>query len=712
MSRLLAFDEALDLLESRGCQPRLTGEDQAYAKCPAHDDQKPSLSITRADDDAVGVLLCCHAGCEFAEITAELRGAGTNGYRPDPARLAKVKSKPRLRFEASVDYHYLAADGTRLLKQRGVLIDPETGEVVVAKTFRWWWLCAGKWSPGDGGHKPTLYRSEAVDHVRQFGGVVYVVEGEKDVESLRDKAIPAVSPAHGAGAGRSDGKPDMKWLSEWTEQLHDLDRLAVIADDDQEGRKHADAVAAYLVEDRPDRPVPVYLCAEGCNDASDHLEAGHGLDELRVMSEDQKANKPERFVRLSTVKPERIRWFWRDYVPAKRLTVVEGDPGEMKSTLCIYFCAQATVGGSMPDGTPGLGPMNVLFISAEDNAADTIHPRMKAAGADVERAFVLGPDDDRLLSFPDDTSELETFIDQHQIGLVVLDPLNAFLADSVRTNTDHSVRRALAPLGRMAERTGVTMLVIRHLTKAGGNNPLLRGQGSIAFIGAVRAGLLVATKEGDPELRYVASNKHSLAATPATWTFRPEPVPNLDTVRISWADKAEETTAADLLVSAEQDEDRTTMTGECADHVRAYLEAEGESEATAVLRSMRANGYPEWSTHRARKKLKVLTRRVGFGKGGKWMWSLPDTDPGPSQPPIDDAEASIDDIDSASVSALSMQSMDPIAFYGEPEEAAKQAPLDRSPTHCRTCGQRLLLALAGRDQCEKCRLAEQRGTTP
>ena len=313
-------------------------------------------------------------------------------------------------------------------------------------------------------------------------------------------------------------------------------------------------------------------------------------------------------------------------------------------------------------------------------------------------------DDKRVLSFPDDTREIETFVAARQISMMILDPLNAFLADAVRTNTDHSVRRALTPLGKMAERTGLTVIVVRHLTKAPGSNPLLRGQGSIAFIGAVRASLLVAHKDDNEELRYVASNKHSLTATPATQTFVPEYVPALDTVRIAWrgavADKAQ-----DLLADA--DDDKQTTIDEYTDAMRDYLEAEGPAEANDVLRGLRKQGLPDWAARHARNRLGVKPKRSGFGKGSRVLWALPDL-PRDNQP--DGESASIDVIDAIDVTHVGMTSMGSDDIYGGPRPVTQPAARtpDAPPNLCRTCSAPLLLHRPGRDQCERCRLAELR----
>lgn len=275
----------------------------------------------------------------------------------------------------------------------------------------------------------------------------------------------------------------------------------------------------------------------------------------------------------------------------------------------------------MPDDTSGPEATNVVVISAEDDPGDTIRPRFEAAGGDVARVSVLDPNAEQLLSFPEDSAVLEQFVVDHEVGLVILDPLNAFLGDGVGTNSDHSVRRALLPLARMATRTGVTIVVIRHLTKAKTEDPRLRGQGSIAFTGAVRSGLLVATRPEEPEVHYLAAVKHSLTARPPTLMFRAAEVPKLDTVKITWVGPAIDVTAADLLTPAGKGSDSPTM--QCAVALRGYLtQRHGHAPAKEVGDEMARLGFSAGVVRRAKEGLGIESKRQRWGQGGTWEWHL------------------------------------------------------------------------------------------
>ena len=131
-------------------------------------------------------------------------------------------------------------------------------------------------------------------------------------------------------------------------------------------------------------------------------------------------------VRLSEVTPEPLRWLWPGYVPAGKLTVLDGDPGLGKSTLLCELAARISRGDPLPNGEPG-SPRNVFLCSAEDDLLDTIRPRIDAAGGDPQRiiSFLAVPDGTRInrpLALPADLLLLEALVLYTDAALVILDP--------------------------------------------------------------------------------------------------------------------------------------------------------------------------------------------------------------------------------------------------------------------------------------------------
>jgi hypothetical protein len=225
-----------------------------------------------------------------------------------------------------------------------------------------------------------------------------------------------------------------------------------------------------------------------------------------------------KLVRVSDVQPEKVVWLWENRIPFGKLTLLEGDPDLGKSLIACDLAARVSTGCAMPLDTMWRQPAGVVILSAEDGVADTIRPRLEAAGADVSRivAFSL---DNVLPSIPDDLPEIERAIASVGAKLVIVDPLVAFLGERVRATNDQKVRRALTPLAALAQRMGVAILAIRHLTKNERAATKYRGGGSIGLFGAARAVLLAATYPSDPTCQVLVPTKTNLSAPPSSITY-------------------------------------------------------------------------------------------------------------------------------------------------------------------------------------------------
>ena len=270
-------------------------------------------------------------------------------------------------------------------------------------------------------------------------------------------------------------------------------------------------------------------------------------------------------------------------------------------------------------------PLNVILMSAEDGLADTIKPRLLAAGADTERigAIVARKNDegyDTPMSFPEDVIALREVIIRTKAKLVIMDTLNAFLTGRVDSHRDHHIRCALYPLAMLAEETGVAMLVICHLNKQRGGTPLYRVGGSIGLTAAARAVLLVGLDPEDEDQRVLAMLKSNLAAKPKSLSFHLVEEPEFGVARIEW-DGFSDLTATDLLNPSRQERDRPA-----SDKAEEFLEnclAEGPVPAEDVKAEAAELGITETTLQRVKSSLGVESHRVGFGKGSYLMWSLP-----------------------------------------------------------------------------------------
>jgi hypothetical protein len=275
----------------------------------------------------------------------------------------------------------------------------------------------------------------------------------------------------------------------------------------------------------------------------------------------------------------------------------------------------------------------VVLMSAEDGLADTIVPRLLAAGGDGRRVIAITEafdidDEGRPVSrppaLPDDVNHLEAVVRENSAALVVVDVLNAYLSGRVNSHRDQDIRRALHPLALLADRTRATVVVLRHLNKTGGDNPLYRGGGSIGIIGAARAGLLVAADPDDPtgERRILAVTKSNLAEKPTALAYRLVPDLLYGCARVEWLGPTGHTAGQLLATRSPESEEERSALDEAADFLCAYLAGGIEHKATDVQKAARQERISDPTLARARPKAGVNTRREGFGRGSVVWWSI------------------------------------------------------------------------------------------
>jgi hypothetical protein len=310
------------------------------------------------------------------------------------------------------------------------------------------------------------------------------------------------------------------------------------------------------------------------------------------------------------------------------LTILDGDPGLGKSTFTVDLAARISTGRAMPDGTGGGKPRGVILQSAEDDRARTIRPRLDAAGADTDKVFLLDLRDRGGVRgpariTPEDLLLLREAIVTNDVGLVVFDPLMAYLPDGLDTNRDANVRRALLPLTRLAEETGAAILGLRHLRKSPSENPLYRGGGSIAFGGAARATHLMAADPDEPgsNRRVFAPVKVSIALRPVALDFRIVADCAGSFPRLVWDGPSRHT--AESLSALVVPGHRGSAHSRAAE-VLSDLLADGPLPTTEVYRRAAEQGVSGRTLDRARTELGVKPIKLGRpGTPGPWVLCLP-----------------------------------------------------------------------------------------
>ncbi len=472
----------------------------------------------------------------------------------------------------------------------------------------------------------SLFRASQVRKAVAASDSVFVVEGEKDVLAL--ESVGAVATCNPMGAGKFD-KIDPTPLTGAN--------VFVWPDADEVGRKHAAQVCAILAPIAAS--VTIVRSQHDVKDAADHVAAGYGIpDDLIEVPPDVIAAPTAKLVTLSNVKPERVEWLWNGRIPARKVTVVDGDPSTGKSTLTVDIAARVSAGRDWPDGQPGSALGGVLLLSAEDGLADTIVPRLHAAGANLGNVHALtevpNPEDPGRMvppSLPADIPVIRDLIRRNGIRLVIIDVFMAYLSGRVDSHRDQDVRAVLHLLGAVAEETGAAIILIRHLNKTSGGSALYRGGGSIGIIGAARAAFLVARDPDDPDRRILAPTKMNIAAEPPALAYRLESVPEFGCARVVWEPEPVDLDANALLRAPESTDERSELDA-AVDWLRHYLESCGATDRSATVKAAGKDaGFSERTIQRARQRLdlEVETRIEPGGRAGVVRrvsyWSLPNT---------------------------------------------------------------------------------------
>ena len=215
-----------------------------------------------------------------------------------------------------------------------------------------------------------------------------------------------------------------------------------------------------------------------------------------------------KIIRMSEVQSQKIEWLWYPFIPYGKLTIVQGDPGDGKTTLILNIAAKVSRGEGLENGMNVSKPINVIYQTAEDGLADTVKPRLEKAGADCERILVID-ESDKSLSMVDE--RLEQTLLQTQAKMLILDPIQAYLGGGMDMNRANEAREMTKKLGILAEKYQCAIVLIGHMNKAGGNKAAYRGMGSIDFFAVARSVLLVGKIEGESNLRAVVQIKNNLA---------------------------------------------------------------------------------------------------------------------------------------------------------------------------------------------------------
>ena len=215
-----------------------------------------------------------------------------------------------------------------------------------------------------------------------------------------------------------------------------------------------------------------------------------------------------KMIRMSEIEAQEIKWLWYPFIPYGKLTIVQGDPGDGKTTMILNLAAQLTKGKCFEEGSGVDAPMKIIYQTAEDGLADTVKPRLEKAGADCEQILVID-ESDKSLSMIDE--RIEEALKATGAKMLILDPIQAYLGGGMDMNRANEAREMTKRLGQLADKYECAIILIGHMNKAAGNKAAYRGMGSIDFFAVARSVLLVGRVEGEPNIRAVVQIKNNLA---------------------------------------------------------------------------------------------------------------------------------------------------------------------------------------------------------
>ncbi|MCU0864336.1 MAG: AAA family ATPase [Planctomycetes bacterium] len=621
------------------------------ANCPAHPDEHPSLDVDLGDDGRI--LLCCRSGgCEAQSIVAAIGLAFRDLYPTADAAAARRRqpATKRGRIFTREDAIKAATVGG----QHGgswIYLDKDGHDVLLVvrkdrangkKDFRQLHREQGGWAFGAPEQPLPLYRLPSL--LQSPTDRIFVVEGEKCVEALARLGCLATTSAGGA---RSPGRSDWSVLGSRV--------VTILTDNDDPGRAYGQKVASLIRASAPAADVGILelpgLPVHG--DVVDWIEQRRrdGLDDASIAGqlcamavtrvsartgESITAGEPVGdcepvLTCLADVAPQEVDWLWRGRVPLGRLTMFAGNPGTGKSYVTAAIAAQVSLGGEFPDGAPCVRG-DVLLISAEDDPADTIRPRLDGLGADPTRLLLLSmvrlrgkgglEGRERMFSLQD-IEQLEMAIRARPTcRLVVVDPVGSYLGKNIDSHRDSEVRSVLAPVAALAKKYHVAIIVVMHRRKGTADRADDLLLGSVGFAGIARSVWHVIKDPKNPARRLMLCGKQNLSAEGDGLAFRIENGGSVG--RLVW-ESAPVRMSADEALWSEQTirESKPGPAPERREEAELWLRdvlAAGPVDAKDV-RELAAATDHSWRTVQ-RASGSVGVQRTKRFDGG-WTWGLP-----------------------------------------------------------------------------------------
>ena len=463
---------------------------------------------------------------------------------------------------------------------------------------------------------------------------VVIAAGEKDTETAARLGFVATTNSGGEGKGQ--------WTPELNRWFAGKQRVAVMEDNDVAGYAHALGVANALRGIVPDIRIVSFRELQKGGDLTDWIEADRtrGYAELLARIESSPAPTSYELVRASTIQMRAVQWWWPGHLARGELEILTGVPDIGKSQVHCSYIAHMTTGRDWPDKAKGPPASDVVMLTAEDNTAHTVCPRLVAAGANLDRVLILNKirkdNRNRMFLLQEDLDVLEHILTgDPAIGLVTIDPITAYLGGKLDSHRATDVRNQLGPLKELAERCNVAFSAITHPAKRPGAKALDHYIGSQAFIAAPRIGHICIweveeSESGQPRptgRALFATPKHNIYFAMPTLAYRlvmvdggvdTETGTPISVSRVEWAEEVP--LSADQAIAA-----ATPIAAKASSNVVAFLFdilANGPVAKTIILERAAVRGFTEEQLRRARTKAGIGTYKETGKKSGRSFWAL------------------------------------------------------------------------------------------
>ena len=326
-----------------------------------------------------------------------------------------------------------------------------------------------------------------------------------------------------------------------------------------------------------------------------------------------------KYINFSEVEVQFVRWLWNPYLPRGKVCLMQGYPGLGKTTSALNIASIISNGGEFYGESPfeKREPRKVVYQSAEDGVADTLVPRLKKMGANLENIKAVD-DSNKSLSLLD--MRVEQALKDHHPALFVIDPLQAYLGADVDMHRANEVRPVMARIGALAEQYECTFLIIVHPPKAA-QNALYGSLGSADIPAIARSILVVGKDPEDEDLRVLAHVKSSLAPFGQSIAFRLG-----GETGIEWAGYCN-WTADEVMGLAHRKLTRSKPSATKEEAKELLLEImgdEGYADTKEIFKLAEERGISERTVYNAKKELGIYSHQIGKNATYLSWWTMPD----------------------------------------------------------------------------------------